>query len=87
MKSILAPGGFLWVSTPTYGFPLHRFPLDCYRFGHDAYTHWLYADMTLLGIATVFDELGQPAIVAVGQKKPYLIAGGAAANVTTAPVD
>lgn len=68
MKSLLKLGGFLWISTPTYGFPLHRFPLDCYRFGEDAYREWLFQDMILYGLQTVCDELGQPAIVAVGQK-------------------
>ena len=69
-KAILKPSGFLWISTPTYGFPLHRHPLDCYRFAEDAYRLWLFADMTLLDLATVHDELGQPALVAVGQKWP-----------------
>ncbi len=70
MKSVLCSGGFLWISTPTYGFPLHRFPVDCYRFAEDAFRLWLFADMTLLAMETVTDELGQPAIVAVGQKWP-----------------
>lgn len=68
MKSVLKPGGLLWISTPTYGFPLHRFPLDCYRFGEDAYRLWLFADMELLRIEQVEDDLKQPAIVAVGVK-------------------
>lgn len=68
LKKVLAPGGLLWVSTPTYGFPLHRHPLDCYRFGEDAYRHWLFAGTDLLRLAHVADALGQPAIVAVGRK-------------------
>lgn len=68
MKTKLKSGGHLWISTPTYGFPLHRYPLDCYRFGEDAYRHWLFADMELLRLEHVKDELGQPAIVAVGRK-------------------
>jgi SAM-dependent methyltransferase len=69
MRRQLKPGGWLWISTPTYGFPLHRFPLDCYRFGEDAYRQWLYAGMDLVDLAHVKDELGQPAIVAVGRSK------------------
>lgn len=68
MKAVLKPGGHLWISTPTFGFPLHRFPLDCYRFGEDAYRLWLFADMELLRLEHVKDELEQPAIVAVGWK-------------------
>jgi len=69
LKRVLKPGGLLWISTPTYGFPLHRFPLDCYRFGEDAYRQWLYADMDLVDLGHVKDELGQPAIVAVGRQR------------------
>lgn len=69
MKRQLKPGGRLWVSTPTYGFPLHRFPLDCYRFGEDAYRNWLFADMEILDLGHVKDQLDQPAIVALGVKK------------------
>lgn len=68
MRSVLKPGGHLWISTPTYGFPLHRYPLDCYRFGEDAYRLWIFEGMELLRLEHVVDELGQPAIVAVGRK-------------------
>lgn len=67
MKYVLRPGGHLWISTPAYGFPLHRYPVDCYRFGEDAYRLWLFADTDLLRLAHVTDHLGQPAIVAVGR--------------------
>ena len=68
MRRVLKPGGHLWVSTPTFGFPLHRFPVDCYRFGEDAYRLWLFAEMALLRLEHVADELNQPALVAVGRK-------------------
>jgi SAM-dependent methyltransferase len=68
MRHVLKPGGHLWVSTPTFGFPLHRFPIDCYRFGEDAYRLWLFAGMALARLEHVVDELEQPAIVAVGKK-------------------
>lgn len=68
MKTVLKLGGHLWISTPTFGFPEHKFPIDCYRFGEDAYRHWLFADMKLLDLKLVYDELNQPAIVAVGKK-------------------
>lgn len=69
MRSLLKPGGYLYVSTPTYGFPLHRFPVDCYRFGEDAYRLWLFDDMKVLRLAEVRDEINQPALVAVGQRR------------------
>lgn len=69
LKRQLKPGGWLWISAPTYGFPLHRFPLDCFRFGEDAYREWIYKDMELVDLVHVKDELGQPAIVAVGRAK------------------
>jgi hypothetical protein len=68
LKKALKPGGFLWVSTPTYGFPLHRFPLDCYRFGVDAYERVIMESLEHLAIETVADALKQPAIVALGRK-------------------
>jgi SAM-dependent methyltransferase len=69
MKQILKPGGHLWISTPAYGFPEHKFPRDCYRFGEDAYRLWIFSDMDLVDLGHVKDELGQPAIVAVGRCK------------------
>jgi SAM-dependent methyltransferase len=87
MKIVLKLGGYLWISTPTFGFPLHRYPIDTFRFGEDAYRQWMFADLYLLALAQVVDEVGNPAIVAVGQKRLPVTAGGAAANVTTAPVD
>lgn len=67
MRAVLKPGGLLWVTAPTYGFPLHRHPLDCYRFGEDAFRHWLYAGMDLLRLETLRDDAGQPVIAAVGR--------------------
>lgn len=69
MKLLLRPGGHLWVSTPSFGFPEHRYPVDCYRFGEDAYRLWLYADMDLIALSTVHDGLGHPVICAVGVKR------------------
>lgn len=69
MKAVLRPGGHLWISTPTFGFPLHRYPLDCYRFGEDAYRQWLFADMELLRLEHVQADENHPAIVAIGRKR------------------
>ncbi len=68
MKKLLAPKGYLFISTPTFGFPLHRFPLDCYRFGEDAYRYWMFKGLALLSLQHVNDGPEHPAIVAVGYK-------------------
>lgn len=68
LRLSLRPGGHLWISTPTFGFPEHRFPVDCYRFGEDAYRLWMFVDYDLLALSHVVDHLDQPAIVAVGRK-------------------
>ncbi len=56
LKAALLPGGYLWVSTPGYGFPVHRFPIDCYRYGEDAYRLWLFADMELVELTRCYDS-------------------------------
>jgi SAM-dependent methyltransferase len=68
MKTLLKPGGYLWVSTPTFGFPLHRYPIDCYRFGVDAYTEFIFKDFQIIAIETVIDRCGDPIICCVGRK-------------------
>lgn len=44
MKRVLKRGGNLFVSTPTFGFPEHRYPVDCYRYGKDAYEGFIFDD-------------------------------------------
>lgn len=66
MKTVLRPGGLLWISTPTFGFPLHRFPVDCYRYSEDAFRLWLFADMELLHLEQIQDDF--PILVGVGRK-------------------
>jgi len=68
MKKVLKTGGHLWVSTPTFGFPLHRYPIDCYRFGEDAYRLWLFDGMELLMLQEIKSEHDNPILVAVGRK-------------------
>lgn len=69
MRRVLRSGGLLWVSAPTYGFELHRHPVDCYRFGEDAFRLWLYEGMGVLSLETLFDDRGQPCIAAVGRSE------------------
>lgn len=68
LKTRLKKGGLLIVSTPTYGFPEHRFPIDCYRFGEDAYKLFIFEDFEIIHMSTVNDYLGYPIIVGVGIK-------------------
>lgn len=68
MKKLLKPRGHLWISTPTFGFPLHRYPLDCHRFGEDFYRYHIYRDIALLDLQHINDGPEYPAIVAVGYK-------------------
>lgn len=68
MRSLLAPGGLLWVTTPTFGFPEHRYPVDCYRYGEDAYRLWLYEGMDVLCLEHLTGG-GYTGIGAVGRKR------------------
>lgn len=50
MKRILKPSGYLIITTPTFGFPLHRYPKDYWRFGEDAYREVFFAGMEIIDI-------------------------------------
>jgi len=68
MRACLRPGGHMWISTPTIGFPEHRYPVDCFRYLEDAYRLWIYHGWELLALDHVVDSAGGPGIVAVGRK-------------------
>ncbi len=68
MRKVLRPGGLLWVTTPTFGLPEHRYPIDCYRFGEDAYRRWLFDGMEILKLENLINDDGYPIIAAVGRK-------------------
>ncbi len=68
LKSLLVPNGTLIISTPTFGFPIHRYPIDCYRFGMDAYTNFLFKNFDIIAIDTLQDLYGYPIICCVGTK-------------------
>lgn len=59
MKQLLKPRGHLIITTPTFGFPLHRYPKDYWRFGEDAYREVFFADMTILDLRHLDNAAGK----------------------------
>lgn len=73
MKSILKPGGYMIICTPTFGFPIHRHPKDYWRMGEDAYREVIFKDFELLELeeqpTKIIDGKGiNPCICAIGRK-------------------
>ena len=50
LQDLARTGGYLIITTPTFGFPLHRYPKDYWRFGEDAYREVFFADMDILDL-------------------------------------
>lgn len=53
LQAVLKPGGYLIITTPTFMFPIHRFPKDYYRFGEDAYRDEFFDGMEILDLRHV----------------------------------
>ena len=53
MRKLLKPGGMMFISTPTFEFRLHRYPIDCYRFGEDAYRLFMFEGFDILELEHV----------------------------------
>lgn len=68
MKKVLKKGGVLIISTPTFGFPLHRHPKDYFRFGEDSFREILFAGFEILRLNEVRDEHNDPGICCIGKK-------------------
>ncbi|MBI2022270.1 methyltransferase domain-containing protein [Candidatus Daviesbacteria bacterium] len=68
MHKLLKKGGFLIVSTPTFGFPLHRHPKDYFRFGEDAFREIIFKGFKIFRLSEVKDFRGSPAICCIGKK-------------------
>jgi hypothetical protein len=68
MQSLVKKSGYLLVSAPTFGFPLHRHPKDYFRFGEDAFREIIFDGFKIIKLEQVQDIKGSPAICCLGQK-------------------
>ncbi len=59
MQYLLNPQGFLIITTPTFGFPEHRYPKHYYNFGKDAYTDIFFAGMEILDLRHLDNRAGK----------------------------
>lgn len=56
IRAIVRRGGLLLITTPTFGFPLHRYPKDYWRFGEDTYREVFFAGMDILDLRLLDNE-------------------------------
>jgi SAM-dependent methyltransferase len=68
MHKLVKKGGYLVISTPTFGFPLHRHPRDYFRYGEDAFREIFFKGFKVLDLTEVKDDFGNPAICCLGKK-------------------
>lgn len=69
MHRMLKPSGTLVITTPTFGFPLHRYPRDYWRFGEDAYREVFFKGYEIRNLLHLDDAAGpRLTIAAVGTK-------------------
>jgi SAM-dependent methyltransferase len=69
IRRVLRVGGFLFVTSPTFGFPLHRYPKDYYRFGEDAFREVVFCGYDLMELSEVRDSAGSPCLCGLGRKQ------------------
>lgn len=68
MKKVVKKGGVLIVTTPTFGFPIHRHPKDYFRYGQDAFEDIIFKGFKILRLYEVKDINGSPTICCIGKK-------------------
>lgn len=64
IRDIVKPGGYLVITTPTYCFPVHRFPRDYWRFGEDAYHECFFAGWEVLNVMHLDSPCGRDTTLA-----------------------
>lgn len=69
MHKVLKKNGNLIISTPTYGFPTHRYPKDYFRFGEDTFRDIFFKDYKILRLSEVKDRENSPGLCCIGRKK------------------
>ena len=70
MYSMLKTGGHLIITAPTFGFPLHRFPKDYWRFGEDAFREVFFAGFDIIQLLHLDDKAGKDLTLAgIGRKR------------------
>jgi len=68
MYRVLKPGGTMVISVPTNGFPEHKYPLDCFRYLPDAFTHFFFENMKILALDKVSSVLNQFTLIGAAVK-------------------
>jgi SAM-dependent methyltransferase len=68
LKKVVKKGGYLIITTPTFGFPLHRHPKDYFRYGEDAYRDFFFTGFKILRLGEVRNEHDAPGICCIGEK-------------------
>lgn len=70
IRDIVKPGGYLVITTPTFGFPLHKYPFDLWRFGEDAYHECFFAGWDVLNVMHLDSSCGKDTTLAGIARKP-----------------
>ena len=68
MCRVLKPGGTMVISVPANGFPEHKYPLDCFRYLPDAFTHFFFENMKILALDKVSSVPNQYTLIGAALK-------------------
>ena len=70
IRDMVKSGGYLVITTPTYGFPVHRYPRDYWRFGEDAYNEVFFNGWHVLNVMHLNSSVGKNTTLAGIAQKP-----------------
>ena len=68
IDKVLKPGGNLFISTPTFGFPYHAYPIHPYLFSKDAFNLLFFKNCDSPSITELFDTAGNKILAGYGIK-------------------